>query len=60
MLVDCVRVSEFDHDFVCVFACLDVKKMQEKIRKSWIFYFLGNHVLGGRTWRTIIIYLNDN
>ena len=63
MLVDCVRVSEFDHGFVSefghgfvyVFACLDAKKMQEKRRKSWISYFLGNHVLGGRTWRTIII-----
>ena len=25
LLVDCVRVSEFDHDFV---ACLDAKKMK--------------------------------
>ena len=55
MLVDCVRVSEFDHGFVYVFACLNAKKMQEKRLKSWISYFLGNHVLGGRTWRTIII-----
>ena len=28
LLVDCVRVSEFDHGFVYVFACLDVKKMK--------------------------------
>ena len=55
MLVDCVRVFEFDHGFVYVFACLDAKKMQEKRRKSWISYFLGNDVFGGRTWRTIII-----
>ena len=42
LLVDCVRVSEFDHGFVSefghgfvyVFACLDAKKMQEKRRKS--------------------------
>ena len=29
--------------------CLDAKKMQEKGRKSWISYFLGNHDLRGRT-----------
>ena len=46
MLVDCVRVSEFDHGFVYVFACLDAKKMKWKRRKFWISYFLGNHVLG--------------
>ena len=34
LLVDCVRVFEFDHGFVYVFACLDAKKMQEKRRKS--------------------------
>ena len=45
MLVDCVRVSEFDHGFVYVFVWLDAKKMQGKRRKSWISYFLGNHVL---------------
>ena len=28
LLVDCVRVSEFDHGFVYVFACLDTKKMK--------------------------------
>ena len=28
LLVDCVRVSEFDHGFVYVFACLDAKKMK--------------------------------
>ena len=34
LLVDCVRVSKFDHGFVCVFTCLDAKKMQEKRRRS--------------------------
>ena len=28
LLVDCVKVSEFDHGFVYVFACLDTKKMK--------------------------------
>ena len=28
LLVDCVRVSEFDHGFVYVFVCLDAKKMK--------------------------------
>ena len=28
LLVDCVRVSEFDHGFVYVFACLDDKKIK--------------------------------
>ena len=28
LLADCVRVSEFDHGFVYVFACLDAKKMK--------------------------------
>ena len=37
------------YGFVYVFACLDAKKMQEKRRKSRLSYFLGNHVLGGRT-----------
>ena len=47
--------------FVCVFPYFDAKKMQENKRKSWVFNFLGNHVLGeehgeqsiifwGRTW----------
>ena len=26
--VDCVSVSEFDHGFIYVFACLDAKKMK--------------------------------
>ena len=34
LLVDCVRIAEFDHGFVCVFVYLVVKKMQEKRRKS--------------------------
>ena len=28
LLVDCVGVSEFDHGFVYIFACLDAKKMK--------------------------------
>ena len=28
VVADCVRVSEFDHGFVYVFACLDAKKMK--------------------------------
>ena len=32
--------------FVCVFPCFDAKKMQDKKRKSWVFNFLGNHILG--------------
>ena len=47
MLVDCIRISEFDYDFVCAFACLVAKKMQEKRWKSWTYNFLGKHVLGG-------------
>ena len=46
MLDDYVRVFEFYHGFVYVFACLDAKKMQEKRRKSWISYFLGTMFLG--------------
>ena len=42
LLVDCVRIAEFDHGFVCVFVYLVVKKMREKRRKSWIFNFLGS------------------
>ena len=34
LLVDCVRIAEFDHGFICVFVYLVVKKMQEKRRKS--------------------------
>ena len=46
MLIDCVRVSKFGHGFVYVFSCLDAKKMQEKLRKSWISYFLATVFLG--------------
>ena len=28
LLVDCISVSEFDHGFIYVFACLDAKKMK--------------------------------
>ena len=28
LLVDCVRIFEFDHGFVYIFACLDAKKMK--------------------------------
>ena len=28
LLVDCVRVFEFNHGFVYVFACLDAQKMK--------------------------------
>ena len=28
LLVDCVGVSEFDHGFVCIFVCLNAKKMK--------------------------------
>ena len=42
-------VSEFDHGFVYVFACLDAKKNEIKEKKILNFYFLGNHVVGGRT-----------
>ena len=28
LLVECVGVSEFDHGFVYIFACLDAKKMK--------------------------------
>ena len=45
LLVDCVRIAEFDHGFVGIFVCLVAKKMQENRRKVWIFNFLGNHVL---------------
>ena len=34
LLVDYVRIAEFDHVFVCIFACLVAKKMQERRRKS--------------------------
>ena len=34
LLVDCVRIVELDHSFVCVFVYLVAKKMQEKRRKS--------------------------
>ena len=51
LLVDCIRISEFDHGFVFVFAYLVAKKMQEKRREENLEFiiFLGNHVLGGRT-----------
>ena len=42
LLVDCVRITKFDHGFVCVFVYLVAKKMQEKRRKYWIFNFLGS------------------
>ena len=48
LLVDCVRVSKFDHGFVFVFSCLVAKKMQEKRREEnlefiifWATMFLG-------------------
>ena len=34
LLVDCVRIAEFDHGFVGIFVCLVAKKMQENRRKA--------------------------
>ena len=46
-LVDCVRIVEFDHGFVYVFAYFDAKKMQEKEKKlSIIFIFWATMFLG--------------
>ena len=48
MLVDCIRISKFNHGFVFVFAYLVAKKMQEKRREEnlefiifWATMFLG-------------------
>ena len=48
LLVDCIRISEFNHGFVFVFAYLVAKKMQEKRREEnlefiifWATMFLG-------------------
>ena len=56
LLVDCVRIAEFDHGFVCVFAFLVAKKMQEKKTKFLIFNFMGNHVLGEEHEEQSIIF----
>ena len=55
LLVDCVRVSEFDLDFVYVFACLDAKKMNE-IKEKKNLEFLGNHVLGEEHEEQIFLF----
>ena len=34
LLVDCVRITEFDHGFIGVFVCLVAKKMQENRKKT--------------------------
>ena len=49
---DSLEVLVEDKDFVCIFACLVAKKMQEKKRKSFVFVVIlwaTIHVLTQRT-----------
>ena len=48
--VDCVGVSEFDHGFVYIFACLDAKKMKQK-RKILNFLFSGQPCSWGKNMK---------